>query len=72
MFVGKAGNHGEQRAQLTKPKNRALEPMHSPVTQDTVVSQGEITPAESRGSGDGSSSKAGNKTEAREPQLKPA
>ena len=25
--------------------------MHSPVTQDTVVSQGEITPAESRGWG---------------------
>ena len=40
--------------------------MHSPVTQDTVVSQGEITSAESRGRGGGSSSKAGNKTEARE------
>ena len=51
-------------------RTELLKPIHSPVTQDNFVSKGEIAPAESRGSGDGSSSKAGNKTEAREPQLK--
>ena len=63
MFIEKISNYGKERAQFAKPKSRTHEPNHSPVTQDTVVSQERINPTDP-GVGGGKQFKAGNKTEA--------